>query len=74
VSTQPDSFSFGSAYAALEDLITAIPKTRRGNYVGHFNELGVVLTGAAGLLGVVRDSEQWNTEIGKLPRPPQVAP
>lgn len=74
MSIEPQPFSFGSAYAGLEALINAIPKTRRGYYVGHFNELGVVLTSAAGMLGVVKGSEKWNTEIGKLPRPPKATP
>lgn len=67
--TEPQSFSFASAIEALDDMFNALSKPKQREYLGNFNEIAVVLTGAAGLLNVVRDGDQWGTEVGKLPRP-----
>jgi hypothetical protein len=71
---EPESFSFASAMLCVDELFNALPKSKRMQYLGHFNEVAVVLTGAAGLLGIVRDEGHWVTPIGKVPRPAEVKP
>jgi hypothetical protein len=66
---EPSSFSFGSASEAASELFEALPKSRRAEYLGHLNEIGIVLARAAGLLNVERDSEDWRRPVAALKRP-----
>lgn len=63
-----ENFSLASAVEALDDMFSALSKPKQREYLGNFNEIAVVLTGVAGLLGVVRDSPEWRTAVGKRMR------
>jgi hypothetical protein len=40
---EPESFSVANARQAVDEMFEALPKSRRGQFLGHLNEVLVVL-------------------------------
>lgn len=60
---EPATFSPASASLALSEMFDALPRTKRGLYLGHLNEIGMVLHNLAERAGVSRGMPGFNKPV-----------
>ena len=56
-----EPFSVASAEEALSELFDGLPKSKRSEYLGHLNEIGVVIGKLTKLAGITDKNQEVKT-------------